>query len=253
MEKAILINRTNQLKLIDDYDVVYFGCEFCERLLPSKKDFMTVKDYVERKGKIFSLLSPYVTNNGIRILRSTLKAIGECEVIFNDWGVFWMIKNDLPDKGFIPVLGRLLVKQKRGPRIIQYKHRIPYGAYQHFMRSVVSNKDMADYLAKQGILRVELDNLLQGIDADIKNINCSLYYPYLYVTTTRMCLIANKDRKNISVVSCTKQCADKQFILKSDAMPDILLRGNTQFIKNEVLPDYMGAINRLVFEPEIPY
>ncbi|MCF7861328.1 hypothetical protein K9M79_03695 [Candidatus Woesearchaeota archaeon] len=253
MNKAIVINRTNQLDLIEDYDTVYFGCEFCERLLPSKQDFLTVKEFVENKGKKFCLLSPYVTNRGVDNLRIILGAIGDCEVIFNDWGVFWMIKKDFSARGFSPVIGRLLVKQKRGPRILDYKDKISLEAYEHFRRSIISNPNMVDYLVELGIIRAEFDNLLQGVDLKVNKIKGSLYYPYLYVTSTRMCLIANMGHSEIGVVGCNRQCRGKLFCLKSDAMPDILLRGNTQFIKNEILPKELGIVDRLVFEPEIPY
>jgi len=119
------------------------------------------------------------------------------------------------------------------------------------------------FLIENGVGRVELDNLLQGIDIGLEGtgISCSLYIPYAYITTTRLCLAISCDvhgkEDEIGIFPCKKECQEYAFYLTHPVMPVPLIRkGNTMFYKNEEIPEdnvmEKNGIDRLVIEPEVP-
>lgn len=262
MEKVIFISKVENLKYItNSYSRLYFGNEFCERLLHSKKDLDGVISFVKENNLKFSYVTPYVTNSGLNILNDNIshisKKLENPEVIINDWGVMRLAKS----YEIQPVLGRLLTKMKKGPRILNYINDYPKDMIEHFQKSNVELPIFQEYLIKQSIKRVELDNALQGINMNFSNtnLNASLYYPFVYLTTTRRCLINSCDtiskRDIIGIYPCNKECQKYTIELSHEVMPKpILLKGNSQFLKNDNLPDDLEkkGINRLVYQPEIP-
>ena len=112
-------------------------------------------------------------------------------------------------------------------------------------------------LREWGVRRVELDNLLQGIRRE-QGLPASLYHPFVYVTTTRLCLLAGitRPRKNLrSMGPCALECRRFDATLRHPDMPaPLLLKGNTQFVRNDRLPENLQElqVTRLVHQPELP-
>ncbi len=261
MEQAIFISKIENLRYVDSkHSRLYFGDEFCQRLMPSLEDLNVAKDFILKRKMAFTLVTPYVTNEGIEILRPLLeyaiKNFSEPEIVINDWGILRLLRKEFNYSNF--ALGRLLTKQKRGPRIMSLKNKVPQSMLLHFKASNIDVNILSDFLNSNGIKRVELDNLLQGIDRRDFSLKASLYYPFAYVTSSRFCLAASCEdgRKSLrSISSCNKECQKYTFRLHHKTMPvDLFLKGNTQFFKNEVLPKDLErlAIDRLVYEPDIP-
>lgn len=275
MEKAIFVSKIKHLKYVNEtFTRLYFGNEFCERLLPSAYELKKVLKFVYKKSIAFTFVTPYVTNKGLLNLDKLFSAISnqsnqfenkskspsknQSEIVINDWGVLELIKEKKPANSEL-VLGRLLTKMKRGPRILNFKcNKI---TETHFKRSNIELPIFQKFLIENDIKRVELDNLLQGIDFDFsKNVlKASLYYPYLYVATTRRCITNSCDLlsaiNKIGIFPCNKECQKYTLRLKHEYMPKtILLKGNTQFIKNQNIPEGLGerGINRLIYQPKIP-
>ena len=120
MEQTLFISNLSGLKYFqEDFTRIYFGQEFCERLLPSQDDIEKVCAFSERENVHLTLVTPYVTDKGLLKVEKLIELFADkmpgAEVVFNDWGVFQFFK----EKGLDvkPVLGRLLNKQKRGPRL----------------------------------------------------------------------------------------------------------------------------------------
>ena len=116
MERVLFISRAENLKYAgQEYGRIYFGNEFCEKLIPAVAEVEKVRDYCKKNKTGFSLVTPYVTDAGMAKLDklfSFLLGNGEsCEVIVNDYGVLSLINEEYPV--LRPVLGRLLTKQKR--------------------------------------------------------------------------------------------------------------------------------------------
>lgn len=264
MEKAVYLTKINGLaNLSADFSRIYFGNEFCERLLPTVDDLKEMLEYAFKKGMKFTFVTPYVTNRGLKILNSLFTFLAQensgCEVVFNDYGVLRVLLNNFD--GLKPVMGRLLNKMKRGPRLMNLIDALPETTVKYFRSSSLDTQAFRNFLAKNKINRVELDNLLQGIELNLSRfeISASLYVPYAYVTTTRACLAVNCDvhgqEDMVGIFPCKKECQRYTFYLKSRIMPTLLIRkGNTIFFKNDRMPENLEKIgvDRIVYEPYIP-
>ncbi len=261
-ENSLFIAKKQNLKYWNKkYTRLYFGNEFCQRLIPTAEDLDYVINFAKKNKIGLSFVTPYVTDEGIGRLEPLLgllnKKLPESEVVINDYGTLELMQeNKFKLK---PVLGRLLTKQKRGPRIINIMDKLPKPAIDHFRKSNAEVPIFQEFLIKNGFERVELDNLLQGIEDDFSKskIKASLYYPYAYVTTTRFCLTSICDKKDAvpGIHPCKRECQKYgPFKLTNKYMPvPLLLKGNTQFFENKKLPKDLKekGIDRLVYEPEL--
>jgi len=266
IDRALYITKVNNLKHYDgSFSRIYFGCEFCQRLLPTVNKLEKVLDFVSEKNIDFTFLTPYVTNEGIKKLKPLLKVIEktkpDSEVVFNDWGVLNILNEKY--KSFEPVMGRLLNKMKRGPRLKEVMNSLPESTLNYFRGCSLDSPLYQNFLIDHKIKRIELDNLLQGLDLNLGDsiINTSLYVPYAFITTTRLCLanscdIAGKEDE-IGIFPCKKECQKYTFQHVHSVMPvPLISKGNTMFFKNENIPsaDVLenNHINRMVIEPDVP-
>ncbi len=263
MEQAIFISKVENLKYYTPpFSRLYFGNEFCEQLLPSVNDLEKALDFVRENGLDFTLVSPYVTEKALGrlelLFQETVRRKPGSEVVFNDYGVLRVLNSRYRE--LEPVMGRLLHKMKRGPRLMTVINKLPSSTVEYFRSSNLTVPVLGEFLTRKGVKRVELDNLLQGFDFSLgSNLSASLYVPFAYVTTTRFCLANSCDvpekEEIIGIFPCQRECQRYTFYLRSEIMPVILMRkGNTIFFENGVLPDGLEekGVTRLVTQPEIP-
>jgi hypothetical protein len=266
MERALFIAKSKNLKYFSSHLTrLYFGNEFCQRLLPSKKDVDRVMEFVKEKKCEFTLVTPYVTNEGLQNWKGIIEQVAaidpRCEVIFNDWGLFRILQDISP--GLKPVLGRLMTKIKRGPRLMKVMEKLPPDALKHLQSTNLSVGPYRTFLLDRGITRAELDHPFQDMKLDGigSSIHLSLYIPFVYVTTTRFCLSASCDKPEakgmVGILPCKKECQKYTFTLDNPVMVTSLIRkGNTIFFKNDKIPTAdelrKKEIDRLVIQPEIP-
>jgi len=261
MEKAIFIERIEDLKnWKPEYNRIYFGAEFCQRLIPLLEQLKKVLIFCDKKKIHFSFMTPFVIDEGLDKLKPLFKFLAkkkpETEIIVNDLGVAYFLSKEYPL--FSLSLGRLLNKQKRDPRILTVTPYLPKEAQHYFRLPLGESIFSTDLKDKFNIKRIELDNLLQGMERENLEIPASLYYPYAYVTTTRYCLIAlafheGGFKRKVSF-KCNKECQAYTFSLASPQMPaKLYLKGNTQFIYNPDLPTNLKALNidRIVYQKSI--
>ncbi len=247
-----------------DVTRVYCGHEFCERLLPAASQLRTTVRAAARAGLESTFVTPFVTERGLAKLRALFRALAcaapESEVVFNDWGVLRVLRHEFPR--LRPVLGRLLIKMKRGPRVAQLAAAFNVSTANYFRSCSLDVPIYREFLLENGVARVELDNVLQGIDLSLADtgITASLYVPFGYIATTRLCLAASCDRHGmedeVGIFPCRKECRTYTFELDQlgTDVPQ-LRKGNTVFFRNEQLPDGLAerGIDRLVTEPGLPF
>lgn len=261
VEQTVMFSKLEALRTWDAaYDRIYFGHEFCQRLMPSSDHVKQAATFCTENKKTFSLVTPFVTNAGLELVQHTIRTLMEhapegVEIVVNDLGVLHWLHREYPT---VPIaLGRLLTKQKRGPRILRITDRLPPSANEHFKRSNVDASHLTAFFQQMGVQRVELDNLLQGIKRE-GVMQASLYTPYAYVSTTRLCLLMSGDQpdKNLrSIGTCHRECQHYNITLTHADMPVPLhLQGNTQFFENDKLPKDLAALNitRIVHQPSLP-
>ncbi len=237
---------------------VYFGHEFCQRLIPGSSEVQQAMDQAREMGAEFTLVTPPVTDEG---LREWMKIVGllagmndRVEVVFNDLGLFSEALHRWP--GIIPLLGRLLTRQKRGPRGSLLKGKVPPGMWDHFRRFSADSPESARFFRELGFVRYELDNIPAGILRDSR-IPASLYYPYMYVSMTRLCLAADcfhRKEPFRALIPCGSECRSVGFLLSHRCIPGrVIMAGNAQLTENRRLPHEPQEIHidRLVIQPEI--
>ena len=262
MEQALFISKVENLRYYDaHFSRLYYGNEFCDQLIPCLGDLDQTLDFVLENGLDFTFVTPYVTDKGLEKLRILLEELAErkpdSEVVFNDYGVLRVLSSQ--HNGLEPVMGRLLNRMKRGPRLLMVIDKLPQTTVEYFRSSNLTVPILCEFLNDNGVRRVELDNVLQGIDLTLDSLKASLYVPFAYVATTRLCLANSCDipgrEELIGIFPCRKECQRYTFLLKNPIMPVALIRkGNTIFFSNEVVPEGLEerGIDRIVFEPEIP-
>ncbi|MBN2484050.1 MAG: hypothetical protein JXD21_07620 [Candidatus Omnitrophica bacterium] len=252
-------------KAADGFTRIYFGNEFCEHLIPSWEIIKEVLDTCHGSQRAFTLVTPMVTDKGISTLYSLFERLSDTplmagalyEVVANDIGVIQLLNQKFPS--LQPIAGRLLSKQRRDPRIIGCvdpfgKNDLPLLGHSQFSPLFI------EYLHKKNVHRVEIDNLLQGINDTFipEKLDVSLYFPYTYLTTSRMCFFNQSSTLVLKdAIFCRNHECQKyrHFELHHVRMPmPILLKGNTQFFENRVFPDDVQkwGINRIIYEKDIP-
>ncbi|MBI4476425.1 MAG: hypothetical protein HY654_04585 [Acidobacteria bacterium] len=255
---------------------LYFGNEFCERLVPSVGQVRRAYDAATAENLRFSLLTPYVTDFGLLRLRALFEWLAalnsqDVEVIVNDWGVLHLLGRDFP--ALRPVLGRLMNRMLRDPRIAAHfaTARAPSAALQALRQSGVTSAVFRMFLTRASVARVEFDNLIQGLDMNFDELGvaASLYIPYGYVATGRVCPIGSlslrKEEKFDVASPCGQQCQLYTLRFRYSDSPfdnrdqEFIEQGNTYFYVQD--PPMIEAaaqmvtrlgISRLVYQPRLP-
>jgi len=261
VEKALYASALKQIKNTKGYTRVYFGAEFCQWRMPSPAAALRAYYISSGLGMKLTLLTPWLTDTGMKRAKAILGKLadagaGDIEVVVNDFGMLTVLRMDFPM--FTPVLGRLLVKQKRCPRVPGIMDRMPEPGREVYTHPGIEDPVTVSFLKRFGIRRVELDSPLQGIEVNLKPLGLkgSIYTPYAYVTTTRHCPSSFDGKSWQAFVGCKlKGCLKNVIELDNPAHEaGILMRGNTQFVENAVLPEGIAGmgIDRIVHMEELP-
>ncbi len=245
MERAVLVSRAPLLDTLDwtGYDRLYLGNGYCQRLIPTPDQLRSALDRADDAHIPLTLVTPPVTDNGLDDLGPVLDLLPKgAEVVANDWGVIDLVA----EAGRLqPVVGGLLHKQKRGPRIMMAKDLLPPEAWDRFRTSNMDVVAMREILALYGIKRVEVENPFQGVSLDLaggeKPLFGSLHHPYVCVTMSRYCLLAlASTRQGLpewGIYPCSRMCTNSSFQLDHPTMGvPLYLKGCAVFVKNDALP-----------------
>ncbi|OGO18335.1 MAG: hypothetical protein A2Z02_02455 [Chloroflexi bacterium RBG_16_48_7] len=263
-EQALYITRIDGLKYYQDkFSRIYFGNEFCQRLIPAASDIRLAIDFALNNNLSFTFITPFVTNEGLELLKPLIDLVARekpgSEIVFNDWGILQVLNRQGWD--LQPVMGRLLNKMKRGPRLMNLLDILPDAAIEYYRGSNISTGLYSKFLKQNRVRRVELDNLLQGINLKLADteIVASLYLPYAYITVSRFCLAAScdvyGDEDRVGIFPCHRECQKYTFQQENPVMGIPLLRkGNAIYFRNDKVPENMREqhIDRIVFQPELP-
>lgn len=286
LEKAIYITNLKNLSYFREstYQRIYWGQEFCQNLIPTLKDTEEILRFIKKRNLEFTFVTPFITELGLKRLKNIFawlkKQNIKCEIVVNDWGVLEYLHSRY-HLYFGLALGRLLVRQQRDPamqRVIKKQlpfavkrkdgkisiiiHKPPKKIYQEGIKaSYINSSLMQDFLAKFGVKRVELNNLIQGLNLEGLKFKKSLYTPFVNIATSRFCPMKTRLQKIYRINVCRRECQRYYDILRNRVIPKIIYkRGNTTFYKNpinmRILANLtrMGTnIDRVVFQPELPF
>jgi hypothetical protein len=227
---------------------IYFGAEFCFWRMPPVEQILSAINLAREKSLAFTLVTPVLGEDErqrlANVFADVLPALSSGdEVLISDWGALELvreIRNDLE-----VILGRTLSGQKRGPRILDLE--LTPEQVDYFRKGSWHNLETVTMLQEQGISRVELDNLLQGLEPLPKELKSSLHVPYAMVTSSRNCPF----RAAGEFGPCNAPCGEV-FTLQTDEVETLLFQdGNTQFLLNETIPEALEelGIDRIVVHP----
>jgi hypothetical protein len=198
---------------------IYFGNEFCQLLLPSIAELAKTIQVLEEQDVRFTFLTPYVSDYGLTVLSPLLDFLNahekmldwKIEVVVNDWGVLRLLKSKY--KSLTPILGRLMLKMKKDPRLSFKTHRYFSGKLHLLNQCSLTVPIYRDFLREYNIKRIELDFLQQGIGMNFSewDMEASLHLPINYITTSRLCSMASlgkepKDKLKYYNVKCEREC-----------------------------------------------
>jgi hypothetical protein len=254
----------------EGYDRIYLGCEFCEQLLPDPQEVLAAHAFTVNHGIGLTVVTPYVTNAGLQRVCRILRELSDrpVEVVFNDLGVLEAIRRH---PNVVPVMGRLLTKQKRCPRInrlcgkqsdprvvnvgscrvTMHSMPIPEVVRQHYRASNVDVPAMQRFYRQFGIARAELDCLDVGVAVRPAGVAVSLYAPFAYLTTSHVCTTPSTG-SGCETQSCRRECLVSGRLLRTSLFSNpILMRGKTQFARQRLPHPLPPSVDRLVYQPEL--
>lgn len=256
---------------------IYWGSEFCETLIPGAWSTTRLAEGVRGQGLDWTLVTPYVTDSGLdrigRLLDKLPRDLHPDEVVVNDWGVLRRLRRD--HEQIRPVLGRLMNKMIRDPRVAtQFDDpRAPKEAVDALRGFSISAGSYRSFLDDNNVGRVEVDNPLQGLAVDFsaQGMPASIYLPFGYVTTGRICLPGSlglpPGEKFSHLGRCSRECGGTVLELKNTRSPfesdrglTLYQRGNTIFYFQPPRQVEAGleaaagcGVDRVVWQPELPF
>lgn len=250
---------------------LYFGCEFCQHLIPTRRELQQMVTIAREKQIALSLVTPYVTDEGLERLRELFDFLAVewsgCEVIVNDWGVLRLLSREYT--ALTPVLGRLMNKMMRAPRVAQF-YDVPHApshALRILQQSSLTARHYRRFLQDMGVERVELDWLVQGVALDFNTlgVKASIYVPFAFVATGRVCMTGSihlpETKKFTPGLPCRRECQSVGFQVSNanpHYAPELVLYqfGNSVFYPHDArsftgLAAYVHphGVDRLIYQP----
>ena len=261
-----------------DFQRCYFGQEFCQNLIPDNETLQTVYYYTKQFGWEFTYVTPGVlTDEGMARIREHLTFLASeapaTEVVVNNYGTWYLLAMAFPN--LTPVLGRMLVKQKRLARYVNKSLPITMEQISSEEKTITDNQLKAlqslnlsipayrRELAERGVQRIDIDIVPQGVKVpqDCWGFGLSCYYPWTYVTSGRNCLTAAARHARheyvVDETPCGQLCRNQNTTswVRNADIP-ILERGNSVFLLNHGFAEWYIAgnipIDRVVYTPYIP-
>ena len=180
-----------------------------------------------------------VSDAGLKRVSSILNALKgfpQLEVVVNDFGVLWLLNSM---RRFVPVAGRLLIRQKSDPRVIHIRGK---NIRSLLRKTAADNTQYATLLKKNRVKRIEVDNILGGVELP-EGFKISLYYPYVFLSVSM----------SICSGDCAGQCKSARLPRNTNMPADIFLKGNAQFYMNENTAIFkQRGIDRIIVQESLP-
>lgn len=264
IEYALAIRRPEELnKWQSKYLRIHVGHEFCERRFDSDLIDKALEFAREKQVKV-TIVTPFITSTNYKKIKETIDIVFSSknksrwadEITINDLGMLRYISKNYP---MLKINGgRLLSKQKRGPRILDILPKMNDIFLEHIRSAPADSSFLGGFLEGMGISRLEFDLPPAGISRPEKSLKGTLHYPWCFISATRLCLLAQgfSRKKNIRLIShCNRECDKSAASLTHPSMPkQLLLDGNGIFTRSDPIPSDIGkyGIDRIVFTEDWP-
>lgn len=235
-----------------DWHRLYFGAEFCPWGFPALPVLQRYVALARDHALPLTLLTPVVYQPFLPVLQKTFAELlpellpGD-EVVVSDLGTLALLAQR--PAGVELAIGRVLSGQKRGPRILDLD--LNDAEREYFRQGRWYQQEAAAFLAEQGVRRVELDNLLQGLAPLPEPLVGTLHIPYAMVTSSRNCPFRPPGRSG----ACPGGCGELFRLTTPETPVPLWQAGNTQFIENAIVPENLARlrIDRIVEHQRLPH
>jgi hypothetical protein len=249
-ERAVFLADENVVPS-GDWSRLYYGAEFCPWRFPSLSTLIRFVEKSHQSGLPVTVATPVLNETFLPHFKTQMTQLLPLldpldEVLVSDFGAIRCLRQLSTDVTLIA--GRVLSGQKRGARIRDLDLNVDELDY--FRKGRWYQSETVRFLAEQGIDRVELDNLLQGIAPLPESLLGSLHLPYAMVTSSRNCPV----RKPGEYGPCPGGCGAVFKLLSEQSVVPLLQAGNTQFLQNPLVPDDLTGlrIDRIVEHMTLP-
>lgn len=202
---------------------LYFGTEFCEHLIPTEEELRKWIKICERDNLVPVFVTPVVSDWGLNRLKVCLDLIRtelqEAEIVVNDYGVAELIRSCYP--GLKIIFGRVLDKLTHESRALSNEFEDYYGT--KGIQYAVHPGNISGYSQKAlSIFRVnryEFDLPSVGISLPPNSFHYSLYWPFSFLTTGRICMFHSFEENGVNRFlagynSCKKICRTTDLVLR---------------------------------------
>jgi hypothetical protein len=221
---------------------IYIGDEFCPHRLPHVNELKFFFDFARKTQSSLTLLTPFFTDEELEKYGAVFDYLERCpveiQVVANDLGFLRYIKDRYPS---LPMaVGRLLNRGFKDPRL---PDKTMHQQVSEEQRSLLTDctflqPEFQGLMKGLGIERVERDLLPydKGDAFGIPEMDTSVYFPYGYFTTGRVCWVSSfnrlASRKFVPGKDCTQPCNDLTFLSRDNESPfRIVQNGNTFFYR----------------------
>ncbi len=250
LERAIFLTDAEGIPS-GDWSRLYYGAEFCPWRFPITDNLIKAIHTAHQAGLPITITTPVLNEAFLPRFKKQLEDIlplldADDEILASDLGTIRMVRR--LSKDLSVVAGRVLSGQKRGPRILDLD--LQDAELDYFRQGRWYQTESRKFLEEQGVTRVELDNLLQGIAPLPEPLVGSLHLPYAMVTSSRNCPV----RAPGEYGPCSGGCDEVFKLTTSQTTVPLFQAGNTQFLQNQHLPEGLIElrINRLVEHLVLP-
>ena len=201
-------------------DRLYIGNQFCHLLFPEEQCLFELMEKAHREKHSITLVYTYVREDMLKTTEELLEKVDNwcqkkqisAEIIVNDWAMIKML--EIYPERLIPVLGTLLNKRKKDPRM-KYKK----GDRTLYERNSLNADFYREFLGTQcNICRYEWESCgyAQKLPTLLKGKN-SLHIPFYQTNTSQYCplyaVCAERERgKQKLVTNCPHFCEQKALL-----------------------------------------
>lgn len=211
---------------------IRLGNEFCERLMPSRKQVEKSIFLAEKFKMTFALVLANLTDEGHKKLHRIMPALEpKNEIVVNDWGTAYLLSESYPE--YTLIAGRLLCKHLKEARI----------ATPEEFREVkwpVDNPHFKNVLSDLGINKAEVDLAPHTVvpGNKVEDVLLTLHLNRGYSAKSHVCKIGSahqpKQKKFSSGHRCRRECLRFRTTISKLPHPrestlEIYQRGNTWF------------------------
>lgn len=250
MERAVFLTQADAVPA-GDWSRLYYGSEFCSWTFPSDTEIITAIKTARSQDFSITLVTPVVSQLFLPRLRQTLELVipqlgPDDEIVASDLGTIRVARQLSAEVTL--VVGRTLSGQKRGPRILDLN--LNDVELDYFQRGSWYQAEAVISLHQQGIKRIELDNLLQGIAPLPEGLTGTLHIPWAMVTSSRNCPY----RQSGQTGPCPGGCGEVMKLTTPQTLTPLFQSGNSQFLQHDQIPENLATlgIDRVVEHLQLP-